>query len=371
MILKRILVLFLILSTVLVPLSSCKEEEKKKPTKKPSKEEQTETLEETIDLESLCLGDRIRATVEIDPLFFDQDPAEDEELCILFVGNSYSAHWPDELTALLGAGGYENSLVCNIYHSGATFDEHWTWFQNSENAESFRIHRPGRERVVWDDVGLEECLTYANWDIISFQQSNRFVGSTERHRAAIEKGLTPLFGYIYAYFPQATYYWQQNWSHSAGKDGYSSTEKSDSLLKWHRQEALFACETWNFINTPLGQAWALVKYDPLFYSFSGDCENDNPTKSLHTRIYESSTYKGMITNADLSHDGNIGGGQYLNGCVWYEMITHKSVVGNPFVSEYYHEESGKTYTFTSEQIAKLQNAAHEAVLADHGEEWYE
>ena len=366
MILKRILIFVFILSTVLIPLSSCKEETKK-PAKKPAKEEQTETLEETINLDDLSIGDRVRATVEVDPMYYDQDPSEDDELNILLIGNSFSTHWPDELAELLGAAGYENAMVCDIYHSGAVFEEHWTWYLNNENAETFHINRPGQSaRKSWADVGLEECVSYANWDIISFQQGNRLVGATERYRLSISQWLPQLFGYVYAYFPEATYYWQQDWSHT-----YSTREKTDRITEWHRVESERASQEWGFINAPLGDAWPAVRYDPLFYDFPGeDFKNSEPNRTLHTRLYEDSSLKGTITNADLGHDGNIGGGQYLNACVWFEMITHESVVGNPFVPKYYQESTGTTYTFTAEQISKLQNAAHQAVFEDYGDEWY-
>ncbi len=366
---RKVFALILAMIFVLIPLTSCAKEEKK-----PPKEESTtvtEEKEETVSEGEKSFGDQLRDSIEVDPLYSEDHPGDDEELNVLLIGNSYSTHWPDELVKLLTAAGYENVMVCAIYHSGATFEDHWNWMQNRENVEDFHIHRSGKEEKIWSSVGFEECVTYANWDYISFQQSNRYVGNTEKHRASIAEWLPKLYSYVYAYFPQATYFWQQNWSHSAGKDSYSTTETTERYLKWHREQALFICEEWGFINAPLGQAWTDIRYDPLFYSHSGDYKNDNPTKSLHTRIYESSSLKGTITNSDLSHDGNIGGGQYLNACVWFEMLTHKSVVGNSFVPEYYHEESGKTYTFTAEQIAKLQNAAHQAVLGDYGEEWYQ
>ncbi len=359
-IVKKMLAMLLVAAFVLVPLSSCGAQ-----LKLPKEEAVSEVQKKTY-------GEKLRESIEVDPLFPD-DPADDEELNILFVGNSYSTHWPDELAEFLGAAGYENALVCNIYHSGASFEDHWTWYENNESVEDFHINRPGQGgKQIWSNVGLEECLTYANWDVISFQQTNELVGSTGSYRVSISQWLPKLYSHIYAYFPDATYYWQQNWSHSAGKDGYKSKGTVEKNTIWHRTESERVCNDWGFINAPLGDAWPSVRYDSLFYDFPGeDFNNANPNKSLHTRIYEGDNSKtGQITNSDLSHDGNIGGGQYLNAAVWFEMITHKSVVGNSFVPSYYHEESDTTYTFTAEQIAKLQNAAHQAVFEDYGEEWY-
>ena len=56
--------------------------------------------------------------------------------------------------------------------------------------------------------------------------------------------------------------------------------------------------------------------------------------------------------SDTSHDGDIGGGQYLNACVWFETLTGQSCVGNAFRPD---------YELSEEMITMLQNAAHIAV----------
>jgi len=357
-ILKRILTMVLVLAFVLVPLASCSAQ-----LKLPKEEKKEEVVK-------LSYGEKLRQSIEVDPLFGDASPLEDEEMNILFIGNSYSYYWPAELAELLGAAGYENVLVCNIYHSGASFEDHWTWMQNGEKVEDFFINVPGEAQKKWSDVGFEECVTYANWDYISFQQTNRYAGSEYKNSSSISRWLPDLFSYVYAYFPEADYYWHQSWAHSAGKGSYSGTSTTDKMTKFFSDSAKKVCANWEFTNAPCGDAWVFVRYDPLFYAHSGDYENDLPTKSLHTRIQHSGTNKGEIINSDLSHDGDIGGGQYLNACVWFETITKKSVIGNSYVPVYLDAANNKEYTFTAEQVAKLQDAAHRAVLEYHGEEFY-
>ena len=60
---------------------------------------------------------------------------------------------------------------------------------------------------------------------------------------------------------------------------------------------------------------------------------------------------------DTSHDGDLGGGQYLNACVWFEMLTGQSCIGNTYRPD---------YELSEEKIAILQQAAHKAVLAERG-----
>ena len=78
---------------------------------------------------------------------------------------------------------------------------------------------------------------------------------------------------------------------------------------------------------------------------------------------------------DGNHDGDIGGGQYLNACVWFEVITGISVLGNPYVPEYkttstistellnklHVEKTTNGYKLTDEFAAQLQAYAHDAV----------
>ena len=358
-ILKRIFTMVLVLTFVLIPLSSCAAQLKM--PKAPVVEEEVK----------LSYGEKLRQSIEVDPLYGDVSPSDDEDFNLLFIGNSYSYYWPEELSLLLDAAGYENITVCNIYHSGASFEDHWTWMQNNENAEEFFINVPGKEQKVWKDVLFEECLTYANWDIISFQQTNSQAGNDYMYKTSVSRWLPDLFSYVYAYFPEADYYWHQSWSHDAGPGSYSSPDTTAKMTVFFREMAAEICKNWGFTNAPCGDAWDFVRYDPLFYAHSGDYKNDLPTLSLHTRIKYSGTDEGLIINSDLSHDGDIGGGQYLNACVWFETITHKSVVGNTFVPVYHHDDSNTDYTFTDEQVSKLQNAAHQAVLDDYGEEWYQ
>ncbi|MBR4288774.1 MAG: DUF4886 domain-containing protein [Clostridia bacterium] len=334
-------------------------------TKAPTNNSTTEKPKEpTVEVEK-SFGQKIRDSVTPVPLF-SVDPDQDNEFNVLLIGNSYSTHWPDELAFLFGAAGYKNVTICNIYHSGAVFQDHWTWFQNGENKETLHINRPGQNRISWENVGWEECIDFANWDVISFQQGNELVGATERYYDSIDKWLPQIFTYVYKQFPKAQYYWQQNWSHEAGNGSYT-LDRTKRHGNWHREVALKVSGEWDFINVPLGSAWMSVRHDPLFYEGTGARE-DTPTRSLTRRIQKSGVNTGLIVD-DLSHDGDIGGGSYLNACVWFEMLTHKSVLSIN-TAPVYQDGAGNTYTLTQEQIKKLQNTAHQTVLADYGGSWY-
>ena len=62
---------------------------------------------------------------------------------------------------------------------------------------------------------------------------------------------------------------------------------------------------------------------------------------------------------DYLRDGDVGGGQYLSACVWFETLTGRSCIGNTFRPVYKLED--KKYLLSEEMIEVLQNAAHQAV----------
>jgi len=65
---------------------------------------------------------------------------------------------------------------------------------------------------------------------------------------------------------------------------------------------------------------------------------------------------------DYLHDGNTGGGQYLNGCIYFEVLTGMSCIGNTW--------RPSDYTLDEDKVTFLQNIAHETVLSIYGEDHY-
>lgn len=279
-----------------------------------------------------------------------EDPKEDGKLNILLIGNSYSYYWCDELYGMLAAAGYEDAKVYNVYYSGCKFVQHWNWLVNKENNyQLFCNDKNGRRK--YDGVGMDYCLNRQNWDIISFQQSGSYVygenGSEENLRNSIGEHLPLLYKYVHDRFPLAQYYWLQSWVHEIGdgSKGLQTLEQQKTITAWHRNVAKEVCPKYGFTRVPCGDAWEAVRHDPLIKKNG---------YTLTTRVQ-----KGKQID-DLSHDGDMGGGQYLNACVWFEKILGQSCVGNTFRPKY--ELDGKDVSLSEEKIALLQNAAHHAVL---------
>ena len=272
------------------------------------------------------------------------DPAQDDELNILMIGNSFCFYYVEELYGMLTAAGYKNVNVCNVYYSGCPLDKHWEWWKTGEaNYSYFTTNESGRNQV--ESTNLEYCLKQHNWDIISLQD-----GGTKLRTDGVEAHLTnthtyrsDLLGYLKKQFPMSRHLWHQTWSYQIGydRDGYQMTslEQQNESIQQKKDFALATCKEFDLERVNTGEAWKLVR--------EGGYDNLCARKSVNGG------------EGDYYHDGDIGGGQYLNACVWFEAITGQSCVGNTYRPDYALDES---------LIPTLQAAAHKAVEQRNAED---
>lgn len=265
-----------------------------------------------------------------------RDPADDDTLNILMIGNSFCYYYPDELYSLAQAAGIK-IRVCNVYYSGCKLEQHWTWWKNNEaNYQFFTFDENGRQQI--DGCNLEYCLQQQNWDVISLQEASSGVreSSAEEALAASKTYRTDLITYIQEQFPKSQFYWHQTWAYQVGYDrnGYAvtSAQQQAEYAEKIKTYTLSTCEEFGLKRVNTGEAWQLVR----------ESGYDNLCARLSVNGGE----------GDYYHDGDIGGGQYLNACVWFEVLTGQSCIGNTF---------RPSYTLTEEMVATLQQAAHEAV----------
>ena len=287
-----------------------------------------------------------------------EDPAKDDTLNILMIGNSFCYYYVEELYGMLKAAGIEAN-ICNVYYSGCSLQQHWTWWKSGEaNYNYYTTNANGR--ATTEKVNLEYCLQQRNWDVISLQESSSGVrgsGGVDAHLKKAELWMTELIGYLKEQFPQSRHFWHQTWSYQIGYDrnGYKVTLPAQQEMDMLSQKdfSVAVCKTFDLERINTGEAWQLVRqggYDNLCARLS---KNDGA--------------------GDYYHDGDIGGGQYLNACVWFEALTGQSCVGNTYVPAYASSKvlsadltsklvlkNGK-YTLSEDLIATLQQAAHKAI----------
>ena len=272
-----------------------------------------------------------------------EDPGKDDTLNILMIGNSFCYYYVDELYGMLDAAGVKAN-VCNVYYSGCTLDSHWTWWKNNEaHYEYFETNADGRKRIT-QEASLEYCLSQRNWNVISLQESlsaMRNNGGTENHLNKSQIHRTDLWSYIKDQFPQSRHLWHQTWSYQIGYDrnGYKmqTLAQQETDMESMKAYSVTVCEELGLERVNTGEAWQIVRRGGY----------DNLCARLAVNAGE----------GDYYHDGDIGGGQYLNACVWFEVITGKSCIGNTY--------RPTVYELSEDLIQTLQQAAHQAVAALH------
>lgn len=273
---------------------------------------------------------------------------------ILMIGSSYCYYFCDELYAIAHADGVELK-VANLYISGGMIKQHYEQLTKNEPVYWYIINdKNGRERRI--DYTIEQALSAEDWDVVTNQESYdpRYSLTSPKHEPETREYAKKMFDYVKNRFPKAKHYWHQVWSKEVGFMGaptqynretnfkdvpeegqVRTTEKQTQDYEVILNNSLRVCQENDVPRIPTGDAWQLARAD--------------------ARIGDH-----MCMPKDKTHDDEEGGGQYLNACVWYEVLTGNSCIGNTFRPE---------YDLPEEKIIALQECAHKAVAGVYGEDF--
>lgn len=98
--------------------------------------------------------------------------ANDEEINILFIGNSFTQDATEHLPAMLTASGIDNVYMTRLFHGGYTLPEYLQNFDN-QNICAARSSGPGSKGWSSDEK-LDDCpadaLKSREWDIVVLQE---------------------------------------------------------------------------------------------------------------------------------------------------------------------------------------------------------
>ena len=273
------------------------------------------------------------------------EPKEDDVIDILMIGNSFCYYFVEELVGLAAADGIK-MRVCNVYYSGCKMSQHYNWWMAGDAPYQFFETTAEKGRVQTNNVSLEWCLAQGEWDYISIQSLNITTNDPQQLMLDNKLYLDTFYGYFREQFPKATMTWHQTWSYAVGTAGNGTVTTAETQAANHQRNhdaARLICQEYDLLNVPTGDAWAIIRADGY--------------DKLCARIGKGTNHEG-----DYYHDGDVGGGQYLNACVWYEIITGNSCVGNTYRPVYKY--NGTEIPLNSEMTyEKLQEAAHQAATA--------
>ena len=281
---------------------------------------------------------------------------------LLMLGNSFCYYFVEELFGMADSVGI-HIKVCNLYKSGCYLSEHWNWLQE-KNPRYHYITTDENGRNVKKAATINEALVAEDWDVITLQQHfNPGVASDEKEALdSCYPYAANLFEHLRTNHPKAKLYFQHTWAYQVGYLGpyteanvannFSNVSLENKVLSKEKQAlnhevirktCLEVCRREQVDRIPSGDAWKYAREDARV----GDV--------LCARLG-----KGKDNEGDFYHDGDIGGGQYLNACVWFEVLTRKSCLGN---------EWRPPYELAEEKILALQEAAHRAVAECYGADY--
>ena len=355
MMMKRMIAL--VLALLCLPLVSCS-----KGLELPETPEETETVQETKEVNKKTEAKKTQEETKEEADEDREDPREDNEMNVFFVSNSTCYYFTDELYGLLTSAGYENVTLALAYYSGCPLEKHYNWLQQDNAGYKLRIVDE-KGITMKDNYSMRMSLNLKNWDVISFDNNAATFGSG--NAATAIDICEPYFGKLHAYmkknFPDARLMWHEVWAAEIGakKSTFevNDKEKRTQIYEAKRDVMHHMMKEYGVEGVPTGDAWEKIRDLPLFTTPLKETP-EIERFTLNTRIIN-----GKIKD-DFSHDGDIGGGQYLNACVWFEILTGKSCLGNSFRPKY--ELDGKDLSLTEEKIALLQKTAHETVAEFKG-----
>ena len=288
-----------------------------------------------------------------------EDPAGDDTMNVLFISNSSCWYFTDELYGMLAAAGHFNFNLCHAYYSGCSLQQHLNFWKNGEAPYKFRVTNYTGINVN-ENVDLETVLAFQNWDFIVFH-GNAYTYRSENAESAyteVEPYLKELLSFVKGKFPKSKYLWYNTHVPNVGYTmsfKMTSVEQRDRIQEANNQVSEFVKRDFGFDIVPVGKAWSKVRDMELFNTIPEGVQTEKFT--LFTQIFN-----GKISD-DSVHDGDIGGGQYLNACVWFEKLTGESCMDNSFRPKYVF--NGLDLSLSEEKIEILKNAAHEAVAAQN------
>ena len=250
---------------------------------------------------------------------------------VLMIGNSFCYYFLDELWGMADAVGID-CRFSGVIAGAATLQQHWMWHENGEKPYDLRT-ADTNGITQKHGLSLSDCLCEDSWDVISYQDGEHYYRT--EGAASARDHMEPYLGNLVRLgrerFPDAVHLFHAVRAYQIGyaREGLAFRVDSEEIQRTMQQDlnnmADLACRDHALCRVPTGDAWALARADARI----GD----------------------TLCMPDCLHDGEEGG-QYLNACVWFEVLFGQSCIGNPF---------RPSYALSEERIAALQECAHTAV----------
>jgi hypothetical protein len=280
--------------------------------------------------------------------------AEPKTVKLMTIGNSFSANATKHLDGLAKAGGHK--LIHNpLVIGGASFQVH------ADKAQLHEKEPDNKAGLYTSGRGLKENLKLDQWDYVTIQQA-----SIKSHDfSTYQPWAGWLRDYIKQHAPNAKLLVHQTWAYRMDDPRFTKPSGKPGEPKTQEEMYRGLTDAYTKITTefgarmlPVGNAFYAADTDPK-WGFKPDTAFDskkakkselpNQTHSLHVG-WKWTTKNDKTTLGMDGHHANMAG-EYLGGCVWYEVLFGESAVGNSYVPKGLDPEFARF----------LQETAHRAV----------
>ena len=281
------------------------------------------------------------------------------KLRLLVVGNSFSGNALHFFPDLVSAAGCAVE-VKHLMVGGSPLKLHWTM---AETALRDPQDPKGRYGENGKNGSLPENLDQGPWDAVTIQQYSKEAHDPATYRPFADK----LVALIRERAPKARLCIHQTWAYRKDDPRFGTGPSNDlpDAEEMHRRvRAAYVgvAKDLSLDIMPVGEAFHLVATDPV-WGFAID-----PAWNSKTAVFPALPDQSHSLNVGwswsekdkkkvIAYDGHHANrnGEYVAGCVWFEVLFHRSVVGNAF-----HPKD-----MSAEDAAFLQQAAHKAVEAEN------
>jgi hypothetical protein len=274
---------------------------------------------------------------------------------LLTIGNSFSANATHYLGDLANAAG-DKLIHRPLVIGGAAFDVHWA------RVEKFEADPKDKAGQYTSGRSLQQELQSEKWDYITIQQS-----SIKSHDlSTYEPYARQLRDYVKKYAPGAELLIHETWPYRVDDPRFSVKEPKPGEPKTQadmyeglRNSYRATAKELGLRLLPVGDAFNLANTDPA-WGYQPPA-SPKPSEYKHPDLppQTHSLNKGYAWKADATGKQTLGidghhantAGEYLGGCVWFEVLFGQSVVGNSY----------RPPGLSAEDAAYLQKTAHRAV----------
>lgn len=284
-------------------------------------------------------------------------PASAREVNLLCLGNSFTRNATKYLPQIVASFPDDKLNLFIVYRGGSTLEYHWKRVEDAEtNADAIYARYKGKDYKTFKDL-----LRAEKWDVIVPIQ--QYGGTKERFsEAECEPYATNLYKYVKQHAPTAeimihqTWAYRDEWCQQAGRRFGTAASPYQAMYDYINGTYTEMAKKFRVKMLPSGAAMKLCRerhplvVDPKF-DYKKPTYPDLPKSeqwSLHTgptwRTEKDGSHRFVL---DCEHAGFRG--EYLIGCLWFEMLFGKDARTIPYKPDNLSEEEAK----------ELRNVAHE------------